>query len=428
MTISLFLKRPKAEKETTIYAVIFYEGFKIKYYLPEKINPKFWNKDLQRVKQTSKFSEHPEFNQRIEGLISSIRDSYRTWLNDNDGLIPQPATFKKILDKDLKKIELLKEDPKTFIDFFKEIVTQTVSGTRLHSKGKTYSQATAKSYTSTFNRLKVFIALNRRKLDFTDINIEFYLDYTSHLSKVLKLAANSIGKDIKNIKVVMNEALERELHSNLQYKSKKFSVSNELTDSIYLNENELQELENLDLTEDSKLNNIRDLFLIGCRTGLRFSDFSILKPEQINNGFIVIKNIVKTGQSLSIPVHPTVKKIIAKNNGKLPWTISNQKTNEYLKELGKKLESLKQTTSKTLTKGGSRVTTNYQKWELLTTHTARRSFATNEYLAGLPTITIMAITGHKSEKSFLRYIKLTSQEHAQLLKEHWEKRNLLQAV
>jgi hypothetical protein len=65
---------------------------------------------------------------------------------------------------------------------------------------------------------------------------------------------------------------------------------------------------------------------------------------------------------------------------------------------------------------------------LLTTHTARRSFATNEFLAGTPTLTIMAITGHKTEKAFLRYIKLVPSDHARLLKEHWEKRKLVEST
>jgi hypothetical protein len=68
------------------------------------------------------------------------------------------------------------------------------------------------------------------------------------------------------------------------------------------------------------------------------------------------------------------------------------------------------------------------KWELVTTYAARRSFATNEYLAGTPTVTIIAITGHKTEKAFLRYIKLTPNEHAKLLKQHWQQRNVLKVI
>ncbi len=225
----------------------------------------------------------------------------------------------------------------------------------------------------------------------------------------------------------MNEATERGTNTNLNYKSRKFSVTSENTAAIYLSQQEVNELEALDLANNKRLECVRDLFLVGCYTGLRYSDYSILKPEQIKDGFIETPQI-KTGESVVIPIHPTVEKILAKYNGNLPRSISNQKTNEYLKELGKLLPSLSSTISKTFTKGGTRVTVNYSKWELLSSHTARRSFATNEYLAGTPEITIMAITGHRTEKAFLRYIKLTPKEHAKLLKLYWDKRKELRAV
>ena len=106
----------------------------------------------------------------------------------------------------------------------------------------------------------------------------------------------------------------------------------------------------------------------------------------------------------------------------IPKPLTNQKTNHYLKEVGKEIQGLNKTVIKNITKEGKNNQTRFAKWEMLTTHTARRSFATNEFLAGTPTLTIMAITGHKTEKAFLRYIKLNSSDHARLLKAHWEER------
>jgi integrase len=203
--------------------------------------------------------------------------------------------------------------------------------------------------------------------------------------------------------------------------------------ALYLTEGEIKELEALDLSQNKRLDNVRDLFLIGCYTGLRYSDYSILKPQQIKDGFIETIQL-KTGDSIVMPIHPTVERILSKHNGQLPRSLCNQKTNDYLKEIGqtkpkgKDEPLLNETVSKTLTKGSVKLTQTFKKWELLTTHTARRSFATNEYLAGTPTVTRMAITGHKTEKSFLRYIKLTPNEHAKLLKLHWQKRTELKAV
>jgi integrase len=434
MTVSFYLTRPKAKGETSIFARISYSGYQLKYYTPEKINPKFWSKETKLAKQTDKFKEYPEFNQRLNNWKSDAANIFRQWVNNHKGTIPNPSTLKTLLDKELKKVEPELEKNKTFFGFFENLIKLTESGERLQPiTGKPYSKATVHVYKNTFNRLIEFAAHSRRNIDFNTITVDFYTDFTGYLSKRLKLASNTIGKDIKTIKTILNEATERGLNTNLQYKSRKFSVTSENTDAIYLTSEELQKIENLDLSKNKRLENVRDLFLIGCYTGLRFSDCSALTSKNIKDGFIEITQ-TKTGAPVVIPVHHSVKKIMDKYEGKLPTAISNQKTNEYLKEIGQikpdghNKPILACSTSKTLTKGGVKVITNYKKWELLCTHTARRSFATNEYLAGTPTITIMAITGHKTEKAFLRYIKLTPTEHAKLLKQHWQQRNELKAV
>ena len=81
--------------------------------------------------------------------------------------------------------------------------------------------------------------------------------------------------------------------------------------------------------------------------------------------------------------------------------------------------------SKEITKAGKKVTLHLEKWEMISSHTARRSFATNEYLNGTPSITIMAITGHKTEKAFLKYIKVRPKEHAEKMKSLWERREFM---
>ena len=95
----------------------------------------------------------------------------------------------------------------------------------------------------------------------------------------------------------------------------------------------------MDLSGNPSLDRVRDLFLVGCYTGLRFSDFSRLTPKNIADGFIEIEQS-KTGDSVVIPVHSVIKKIIKKYNG-LPPTISNQKFNTYLKDICETVPSLK---------------------------------------------------------------------------------------
>ena len=428
MEIKFYLKRPDANIETVIFARISYDGYQLKYYTAEKINPKFWNKSAHRAKQTEKFREYPEFNQRLTDTESDIKSLYRMYRNDNNGTIPNPETLRELLDKQLKKIEPEKNKLKTFFGFFDDLINQSKAGVRLHPKtGKPISPDTIKTYVTTQTHLTAFQAKQKRKIDFGTIDHDFYSDYTEYLMKTVKLDSNTIGKHIQIIKLVLNEATERGLNTNMAFKSRRFVTIREKSDSIYLQESELNELWEKDLSDNKRLETVRDLFLIGCYTGLRYSDYSVLQPGQIKDGFIKVTQ-TKTGDTVVIPVHKTVEQIITKYSGSLPRSLTNQKTNQYLKELGKEIESLNKTVAITYTKAGVKVIENYMKWELLTSHTARRSFASNQYLAGVPTITIMAITGHRTEKSFMRYIKLTSDEHAKLLKLHWDEKNQLKAV
>jgi integrase len=440
MKVSLYLKRPKATDSTAIFARISFNGCQLKYYLPENINPKFWNKQTQRAKQTEKYPEYPEFNSRLDNLITDIKDTYREYLNNKRQAGLTVEMLKVLLDDKINPKRVRDDQSKTLIGVFKDLIAKSKSGVRLHPKtGKPLSVNTLKTYNTTFNHLTAFQETRKKPIEFADIDLDFYTDYKEFLMKgaiknpdtgkfeTLNLSTNTVGKHIQIIKLVLNEATERGINTNLAFKGKRFVTIRENSDSIYLTESELQEIELLDLAKDKKLERVRDLFLIGCYTGLRYSDYSILKPEQIVNGYIETTQI-KTGDSVVIPIHTTVKRILDKYNGVLPESISNQKTNQYLKELGKKVKCLQTPFAKTITKGGLAITNNLAKWELLSTHTGRRSFATNEYLAGTPTVTIMAITGHRTEKAFLRYIKLSKNEHAKLLKMHWDKRQQMKAV
>ncbi len=174
--------------------------------------------------------------------------------------------------------------------------------------------------------------------------------------------------------------------------------------------------------ENDKLNLIQDCFIIGCYTGMRFSDFSGLEKKQI----IQINNPVKgnkidafklqtkkTGEIVTIPLHPFVKGILIKHDGVPPKSYSNQKMNNYIKVICEKAGFTEEVF---LRRNGT--LEKFRKCEKCTTHTARRSFATNAYLIDVPTLTIMAATGHETEKSFLSYFKVTKEQHAIKLANH----------
>jgi integrase len=282
---------------------------------------------------------------------------------------------------------------------------------------------TIKSYKTTQSVLKKFQAHRRKRIDFDSIDLNFHDEYTAYLSKNLNYSGNTVGKHVKNLKVFMGEAKERGLTNNTDYLKKGFRVFKEDIDNIYLSEDEIRKLFDLDLSQNERMAFARDLFIVGCYTGLRFSDFSQIKRENIRNGMITLRT-QKTNELITIPVHPLVEVIMNKYKGKyansLPPAFANQIMNGYLKDIGK-LAELEESVLVSKTIAGKKASRTFKKHELITTHTARISLATTLFLQEFTAISIMKITGHRSEKNFMNYIKMTPHQNAEKLRKHWEK-------
>jgi integrase len=160
------------------------------------------------------------------------------------------------------------------------------------------------------------------------------------------------------------------------------------------------------------------LFVIGCYTGLRFSDLATLNEKNIIDKGTKIKILTqKTGELVIIPLHTYILEILKRYNGKIPQVISNQKMNDHLKAIGKEAK-IKEKTTLHYTQGGIKKSETLPKHELITVHTARRSFATNAFLNEIPSISIMKITGHRTERAFMKYIKISQEENANKLINH----------
>ena len=160
-----------------------------------------------------------------------------------------------------------------------------------------------------------------------------------------------------------------------------------------------------------KQEKIRDLFIVGCLTGMRYSDYSTLTSDNIQKD-IIIKKTKKTGVTVHVPVHSYIKELLDKYNGELPKDISIQHFNRSIKTICKKI-GLTDKVVFTRTVGHNVVTDTYEMWQVISSHTARRSAATNMYNSGrMKTLQIMLITGHTTEKNFFRYIKIGREENA----------------
>jgi Site-specific recombinase XerD len=187
------------------------------------------------------------------------------------------------------------------------------------------------------------------------------------------------------------------------------------TVAVYLSDKELNDILALKLKKEVDV--IRDLFLVGCYTGMRYSDYSQLTSRNIVNGNIVRKT-QKTGEIVQIPIHATVRRILAKRNGEFPlYSNSTQNFNIRVKTICKRAK-INDSVLVEFHKGNKVIRKTKKKYELVSSHTARRSFATNTYLAGIKVAQIMLITGHQTEKSFFKYIRITKSENAKMLSEH----------
>ena len=188
----------------------------------------------------------------------------------------------------------------------------------------------------------------------------------------------------------------------------------EETNAVFLSMNEITRIYYYKFLNQDKRKakeRIRDLFVIGCLTALRYSDYSTLTKDNYQNGYIV-KRTKKTNVDVKVPAHDYVKEIFAKYNGSIPCGLCIQYFNKYLKVIMREI-GLNDKITYSFTKGGKLQTVTREKWELISSHTARRSAATNMYLTGrMKTFEIMKLTGHRSEQNFFRYIRLTSEDTA----------------
>lgn len=412
MKVTFFLKDKKAKKQTAIFARVNYKYKETcsdgqttyrpaKLYIGESINPLFWNQKTERARDTANFPEHPEFNERLKRIKSDIASIYFNLLNQ--GKFVTPEIIKRAWEE-------YKNPENRHNDFYRfaEKFIQDVTGSR--------APGSIKNYNNSLRHIKEFAAVKNIPLEFSNIDLDFHLSMVEYLANTKKFSRNTIWRINRTLKTLLNEANERGYPVNPAFRSKKFSVSPEDTESIYLRKEELDKLFKLDLSGNRRLEKVRDLFLVGCYTGLRFGDLSRLCEEDMTKKYLKIKT-QKTGEVVQIPLSPSVKFIVSKYNGKLPKAISNQKFNEYVKEVCKMAE-INEKISINSTKGNIRIKKMSEKWKMVTAHTARRSFCTNAFLAGVPVIQLMKISGHKTEKAFLAYIKVGKEENAVVLSTH----------
>jgi len=402
-----FNLKNKAHKESLISLIAFFKGQRLVYSSGMKVPPKYWNYNALRVKEVQDFIDHVHINKRLDVLEAAATKICKQYELAGEALTQ--IAFKREMDTALTgRVRVAANND--FTSYFALFVED-------RSKSPKYAHGSIQVYNSTTKHLGKYV--RNKSIKFEDLTIDFFKGFINYLYR-LKFSDNYVNKLLSTIRTVLNEATEEGLNKNMAYKSRKISVGKTDTDNVYLTEDEIQKLAILDLNARPSLDRVRDLFIIAAYTGLRYSDFTNLKPENIQEiegirTFNVLTQ--KTKDRLVIPIHPIVETVLCKYDFNLPEPISNQKMNDALKELCK-IAGLVQVVTKRQYRGGKVTEVPYQKWQLVSSHSGRRSFATNAYKAGVGMLSIMRITGHKKPETFLKYIKFDNEENAILMAKH----------
>lgn len=410
---------------------------------PINLNIRFYHNKIDCNAKTNIFIFNDDFRYR---RISKGKRSDRTIDITNDSIREKVGKLRKnVFDKfieDFPKGELINQNwlikiinefherPEGENDYryyfvpFAEQQIEEIQKKINPKTGKLLDPKTITRYKYTLNIIKYFQEYTKIKLRTADINLEFHNNFLYFTKEECSYSNTTIEKFLKHIRFFVKIAKEKGFKTNQEAESDKFTIKKDETIDTYLNEKEIELIYNYNLSDNDRLDKVRDLFIAGLWTGLRISDLKRINDFDISNNRIKIIETEKTNSFIEIPIHPQLEQIIKKRNGELP-EISDQRFNEYVKELCELvgineviLGSIKNPNTNRKEKG------YYPKFKLISSHTCRRSFASNHY-GELDDKTIMAITGHRNHSQFLDYVKTSKREHAEKLEEYSKKQEEL---
>ena len=374
--------------EATIYVRYSHGDKTVDFSTGERIPVNYWDDDNQRVRKS--YQGHNGINNFIEQKRNEI-DNLRLDLKVRK-IEPTVDAVKKEYKKEEQQSIVIEQKSEHLFDHWQDFISYLCGVRRV-------GKATIKQYSASKNVFEGFESYVGYPLTFETINQDFYDTFTQYAYDVKEYAPNSLAGKIKHLKSFMEWAVSKEITTN--HKFKKFRKPSNETSMITLSIEELNQLFRLDLSSDKKLEKARDIFVLGCASGLRFSDYSVLKSANLKDDYIIIST-EKMDREVRVPLNDYSKRIIAKYPKGLP-TLSNANLNKYIKEVGilAEFSSLNEVVT---FKGGIKQKHFKPLYSLLTSHTARRTFATQSLERGMKMFDVMKITGHRDVKSFSRYV------------------------
>ncbi len=418
MRCNFYLRDPNPKKKgrTAIYISVTYRGERCILYPGESIDKDNWDNKKFKPKPIAGNNALIGRLNRFEQLVRDTHDDLQKSIR---GIVPAKMLQKSVLEKIFPiATETIVAKPILITDFFQSLIDDSKSGVRRSNDDLNLNPNSIKPYQSALNHFVKFQEGHRCEYCLKDINQKLVKAFTDYLNG--KLAVNTSAKYLTVFKLLISYANEKKLIDFQQASEVKVIVRREKSDSIYLNEREIEEMMAIKEFSTPLYEIVRDFFVICCCTGLRFQDVSILRLAHINDGFLEIdpgKNlrIIRSVTKVIVPVLPMFKEILSKYPDGFPKCPPNQVFNRYIKEIAEKVPSLQKEFLKKITRAHKVEIETYLKFQKVSAHTARRSFCTNMYLKGVPIITIMAMSGHKTQENFMKYIKADNRKHAEIL-------------
>ena len=377
---------------------------RIEFTTGYRIDAAKWDTDKQRVRNgcTNKLKQSAsEINASLLGYYTEVQEIFKKF--EVEEIMPTPEQIKEAfnaLHKPIEEVKQRKSTPNAFYKAFDEFVRDC-------GRQNDWTDSTYEKFAAVKNHLMNF----RDGLTFDFFDEKGLNDYVTYLRDVKEMRNSTIGKQLSFLKWFLRWAFKKGLHQNNAYDSYKPKLKSTQKKIIFLTWEELNKLREFEIPAAKQaLDRVRDVFLFQCFTGLRYSDVFNLRRSDIKGDHIEVTT-VKTSDSLIIELNKHSKAILDKykdvafEDDKVLPVITNQKMNDYLKELAE-LAGIDEPVRQTYYRGNERIDEVTPKYALLGTHAGRRTFICNALALGIPPQVVMKWTGHSDYKAMKPYIDI----------------------
>lgn len=399
MKSSFHLKNPKGDKESLIYFSAYFknESKKLIYSTGETITPKEWNFKNRMPNDLSGRTTRADNHRTINIQLNRYTDFYIKIINRYIHA-EEEITIENIRNEFDKEFKKTKTGSRDFFSVYDKFMTEKIND----KTDKANSTSTIKRYEYNKKLLQDFEESKDVKLNFNQIDKKFYNTFINYCTNTKNHSTNTLSRNIGLFKTFMNWAVLNRYTYKLDFQEFK-NIKKEITDEVALSKEQVVEIFNFDFSNNQRLERVRDLFVFGCFTGMRYSNYSKIKKNDIIDSHIKVRDVKDNRKQLNIPLNDYSSYLLKKYDYRLP-EISNQKFNVYIKEVIK-IVGYTENIKKTSKLGNEIIETVTPFYERISSHTARRSFITIMKTDKVPDKIIMGFTGHKSLEVFNQYYK-----------------------